>query len=63
MASAEKLMEDSIKAWENLQDHPDVGKIQETIKLRQAEFDAVRVEIKTLPTMQKMAKVKRSKEL
>ena len=47
----------------NLQDHPDVGKIQETIKLRQDELDAVRVEIKTLPPMQKMAKVKRSKEL
>ena len=47
----------------NLQDHPDVGKIQETIKLRQDELDAVRIEIKTLPPMQKMAKVKRSKEL
>ena len=25
VASVEKLMEDSIEAWENLQDHPDVG--------------------------------------
>ena len=56
-------MEDGIEAWVNLQYHPDVGKIQETIKLRQAELDAVRVEIKTLPPMQKMAKVKRTKEL
>ena len=56
-------MEDNIEAWANLQDHPDVGKIQETIKLHQAELDAVRVEIKTLPPMQKMAKVKHSKEL
>ena len=63
VASVTKLMEDSIDAWANLQDHPDVGKIQETIKLRQDELDAVRVEIKTLPPMQKMAKVKRSKEL
>ena len=63
VASVAKLMEDSIEAWANLQDHPDVGKIQETIKLRQDELDAVRVEIKTLPPMQKMAKVKRSKEL
>ena len=63
MASVAQLMEDSIEAWENLQDPPDVGKIQETIKLRQDELDAVRIEIKTLPPMQKMAKVKRSKEL
>ena len=56
-------MEDSIEARANLQDHPDVGKIQESIKLRQDELDAVRIEIKTLPPMQKMAKVKRSKEL
>ena len=63
VASIAKLMEDSIDAWVNLQDHPDVGNIQETIKLCQSELDAVRVEIKTLPPMQKMAKVKRSKEL
>ena len=63
VASIAKLMEDSREAWENLQDHPDVGKIQETIKLCQDELDAVRVEIKMLPPMQKMAKVKRSKEL
>ena len=63
MASVAKLLEDSIEAWENLQDHPDVGKIQETIKMRQDELDAVRIEIKTLPPMQKMARVKRSKEL
>ena len=31
--------------------------------MRQDELDAVRIEIKTLPPMQKMAKVKRSKEL
>ena len=63
MASVAQLMEDSIEAWANLQDPPDVGKIQETIKLRQDELDAVRIEIKTLPPMQNMAKVKRSKEL
>ena len=40
-ASVAKLLEDSIKAWVNLQDHPDVGKIQESIKIRQAELDAV----------------------
>ena len=57
------MLEDSIEAWANFQDHPDVGKIQESIKIRQAELDAVRIEIKTLPPMQKMAKVKRSKEL
>ena len=37
--------------------------MQETIKQRQAELDAVKVEIKTLPPMQKMLKVKQSKEL
>ena len=63
VASVTKLMEDSIKAWANLQDHPDIGKVQETINLRQAELDAVRAEIKTLPPMQKMAKVKRSREI
>ena len=52
VASVVKLMEDSIEAWANLQDHPDVGKIQETIKFRQDELDAVRVEIKTLPPRQ-----------
>ena len=34
VASVTKLMEDSIDAWANLQDHPNVGKIKETIKLR-----------------------------
>ena len=63
VASVAKLMEDSIEAWANLQDHPDVGKIQETIKLHQDKLDVVRVEIKTLPPMQKMAKVKCIKEL
>ena len=63
VASVAKRMEDSINEWANLQDHPDVGKIQETIKLCQDELDAVRVEVKMLPPMQKMAKVKRSKEL
>ena len=63
VGSAAKLLEDSIEAWENLQDHPDIGKVQETINLRQKELDAVRAEIKTLPPMQKMDKVKRSKEL
>ena len=63
MGSAAKLLEDSIEAWANLQDHPNIGKVQETINLRQEELDAVRAEIKTLPPMQKMAKVKRSKEL
>ena len=63
MGSAAKLLEDIIEAWVNLQDHPDIGKVQETIKLRQDELYAVKIEIKTLPPMQKMAKVKRSKEL
>ena len=63
MGSAAKLLEDSIKAWMSLQDHPDIGKVQETITLRQAKLDTVSAKIKTLPPMQKMAKVKRSKEL
>ena len=63
VGSAAKLLEDSIEAWVSLQDHPNIGKVQETITLRQVELDTVRAEIKTLPPMQKMAKVKRSKEL
>ena len=37
--------------------------MQETIKQRQTKMDAVKAEIKTLPPMQKMLKVKQSKEL
>ena len=37
--------------------------MQETIKQWQTELDAVKAEIKTLPPMQKMLKVKQSNEL
>jgi len=33
VGNAAKLLEDSIEAWVNLQDHPDIGKVQETINL------------------------------
>ena len=46
-----------------LQENQEVEKLQETIKQRQVELDAVKVEIKTLPPMQKMLKVKQSKEI
>ena len=58
-----KMLEESVDAWTTLQENPEVQKLQETIKQRQAELDAVKVEIKTLPPMQKMLKVKQSKEL
>ena len=63
MSSASKLLDESVEAWENLQDNPEVEKLQETIKQRQAELDAVKAEIKTLSPMQKMLKVKHSNEL
>ena len=63
MGSAAKLLGDSVEARTTLQEHPEIGQMQETIKQRQAELDTVKVEIKTLPPMEKMLKVKRSKEL
>ena len=63
VSSASKLLDESVKAWENLQDNPEVEKLQETIKQQQAELDLVKAEIKTLPPMQKMLKVKHSNEL
>ena len=63
VSSASKLLDKSVEAWENLQDSPEVEKLQETIKQRQTELDAVKVEIKTFPPMQKMLKVKHSNEL
>ena len=46
-----------------MQDNPEVEKLQRTIKQRQTELDAVKAEIKTLPPMQKMLKVKQINEL
>ena len=51
VSSASKLLDESVEAWENLQDNPEVEKLQETIKQRQTELDAAKVEIKTLPPM------------
>ena len=63
MSSAAKLLEDNVEAWTTLQEHPEVRQLQETIRKRQTEVDTVKVEIKTLPPMEKMIKVKRSNEL
>ena len=63
VSSASKLLDESIEAWENLQDNLEVEKLQETIKQQQVELDEVKVEIKTLPPIQKMLKVKQSNEL
>ena len=62
-SSASKLLDESVKAWANLQDNPEVEKLQGTIKQQKAELDAVKAEIKTLPPMQKMLKVKHRNEL
>jgi len=51
VSSASKLLDESVEAWTNLQENPEVEKLQETIKQRQTELDAVKVEIKTLPPM------------
>ena len=51
VSNAAKLLNESVEAWENLQDNPEVKKLQETIKQRQTELDAVKAEIKTLPPM------------
>ena len=63
VSSASKLLDESVVAWVNLQDNPEVEKLQETIKQRQAELDVIKAEIKTLPPMQKMLKVKHSNDL
>ena len=63
VTNAAKLLDESINAWKKLQENPKVEKLQETIKQRQTELDAVKAKIKTLPPMQKMLKVKRSNEL
>ena len=63
VSSATKLLEVSVDAWTKLQENLEVEKLQETIKQRQAELDAVKAEIKTLPPMQKMLKVKKSNEI
>ena len=63
MSSTAKLLEDSVEAWTTLQEHPEFGQLQETIRQQQTELDTVKEEIKTLPPMQKMLKVKKSKEL
>ena len=63
VSNAAKLLEETVNGWENLQDNPEVENLQETIKQRQTELDAVKAEIKTLPPMQKMLKVKQSNEL
>ena len=51
VSSASKLLDESIEAWVNLQDHPEFKNLQETIKQRQTKLDVVKVEIKTLPPM------------
>ena len=62
VGSASKLLEDSVETWTTLQEHPKIGQLQETIRQKQAELDAVKAAIKTLPPMEKMVKVKRSNE-
>ena len=57
------MLDESVEAWENLQDNLEVEKLQETIKQWQTEMDAVKAEIKTFPPMQKMLKVNHSNEL
>ena len=63
MSGASKLLDESVEAWEKLQDNREVEKLHETIKQRQTELDAVKAEIKTVPPMQKMLKVKQINEL
>ena len=63
VSSTTKLLEESVDAWTKLQENIEVEKLQETIKKRQAELDAVKAEIKTLPPMEKMLKVNSNKEL
>ena len=63
VSNASKLLDESVEAWTNLQDNQEVEKLQETIKQRQTKQDAVKAEIKTLPPMQNMLKVKQSNEL
>ena len=51
VSSASNLLDESVEAWVNLQDNPEVENLQETIKQRQTELDAVKAKIKTLPPM------------
>ena len=50
-SSIAKLLDERIEAWENLQANPEVEKLQETIRQRQTELDAVKAKIKSLPPM------------
>ena len=63
VGSVSKLLEESIAAWENLQENPVAQKLQDLMKQRREELDQVKAEIKTLPPAQKMAKLKQSKAL
>ena len=63
VSSTTKLLEDSVEAWTTLQEQPEVGQLQETIRQRQTELDAVKEEIKTVPPMEKMLKVNQSNKL
>ena len=55
---ASKLLEESVTIWETLQKNLEAQKLQDFIKQRQADLEQVKVEIKTLPPAQKMAKLK-----
>ena len=51
VGSVAKLLEEGVDAWTTLQENPELEQLEENIKQRQAELDAVKVEIKTLPPM------------
>ena len=56
-------MDESLAAWEKLQENPEAQKLQDQMKQHQEELDRVKVDIKTLPPAQKMEKMKQSKAL
>ena len=56
VGSTSKLLEDSVETWGTLQEHPRIGQLQETIRQKQAELDAVKEEIKSLPPWRKRSK-------
>ena len=63
MSDVAKLLEDTVEAWTTLQEHLEIGQLRDTIRKWQAKLDTVKAQIKTLPPMEKMLKVKRSNEL
>lgn len=57
VATGSKLLEDSIDAWTNLQENPNIKHIQEVAGQKQVELEQVKSGSQALAPMQKILKV------